>query len=94
MFTNPQMQKEIQREQKIARQFIIAIVMILLVAFNVGLYMHVRMADCGEMLPLSYKVQAAFIPLLLGLMALYFFRLHRKNIQQIKDGHRPEDKSV
>jgi hypothetical protein len=85
MFTNPQMQKEIQREQKFARQFVIAIVMILLVAFNVGLYMFVRMSDCGEMLPLSYKIQTAFIPLMLGLMAFYFFRLHRKNVKQIRE---------
>lgn len=85
MFVNQEVKSQIAREQKYARQFIIAIVMILLVSFNIGLYMVVRLKEMGMSLPNSYIIQAVFIPAMLALMAIYYFRLHRKNIKRIRE---------
>lgn len=85
MFRNHDVKNEIMREQKYARQFIIALIMILLVTFNIGLYIYVKLDEFNVNLPAAYIVQAIFIPIMLGLMAYFYFRLHRKNIKRIKE---------
>ena len=85
MIRNTVEQYEIKKEQKLARQFVIAAIMVVLIVCNTGYFMIHGYQECGIEIPSPYIVQACFIPVLLAFMVYYFFRLHRKNIAQLRE---------
>lgn len=81
MFKNDTLHKALNKEQKFARQFIIAAVLLVLVNANVIIFV---MSNIGS-LPIAYWIQLAFVPLLLIFMIFYYFRIHKKNIKKIHE---------
>lgn len=81
MFKNDKLHRALNKEQKFARQFIIAAILLVLVNTNVIIFVMSRI----EELPTAYWVQLAFIPLLLVFMSIYYFRIHKKNIKRIHE---------
>lgn len=81
MFKNDKLHRALNKEQKFARQFIIAAILVLVVNANVMIYIMQKL----ENLPNAYWIQLAFVPALLILMGFYYFRIHRKNLKRIRE---------
>ncbi|HON18595.1 MAG TPA: hypothetical protein PK990_05420 [Salinivirgaceae bacterium] len=77
-------QETIRKEQKFARQFVMAAVFIILVMLSLGSYFFHILERYNETLPTPYLIQASFIPILLGFMTYYFFRFYRFRIKTLK----------
>lgn len=86
MFKNDTLLRTVNKEQKFARQFVIAAILVLIVNANALFFIMSHI----EKLPMAYWIQLAFIPILLALMAFYFFRVHRKNVKRIQDDYNAE----
>lgn len=86
MFKNDTLHKNLNKERKFARQFVIAAILTLIVNANALFYIMSQI----EKLPTAYWIQLAFIPLLLSFMAIHFFRLHRKITKQIQEDYSSE----
>jgi uncharacterized BrkB/YihY/UPF0761 family membrane protein len=81
MFKNDKLHRALNKENKFARQFIIAAILLVLVNANVIIFVLSKI----DKLPMAYWVQLAFVPLLLIFMSFYYFRIHKKNIKKIHE---------
>jgi uncharacterized membrane protein len=81
MFKNDKLHRALNKENKFARQFIIAAILLVLVNANVLIFIMSKI----DALPTAYWVQLGFIPLLIIFMIFYYFRIHKKNIKKIHE---------
>ncbi|MFO7865012.1 MAG: hypothetical protein R6U85_13520 [Salinivirgaceae bacterium] len=86
MFKNDKLIKALNKEQKFARQFIIAAVLVIAVNGNALIFIMQKI----DSLPNAYWIQLGIIPLLLAMMVFYYFRIHKKNMKNIRDNFERE----
>ncbi|MDA3867777.1 MAG: hypothetical protein PF489_13665 [Salinivirgaceae bacterium] len=86
MFKNDKLIKALNKEQKFARQFVIAAVLVVAINGNALIFIMQKI----DSLPKAYWIQLGIIPLLLAMMIFYYFRIHKKNMKNIRDNFERE----
>ncbi len=79
---------QIRLERRFARQFVTAGVLIIVVFVNLSLYVSTLLERMEEAAPMAFLIQLGFIPILLGFMGYYFFRLYRFRITQLRESEK------